>query len=89
MIDQFKKIEERVKTASGEFERIVERPRKTLERFPAVFLVLTTAGIVLVMFGFERYFDNIPFFHNNPTVMIILGLGILIFTGRLYKKLDS
>jgi len=89
MRDQLKKVNETVQTAQGQFERIVERPRKTLERFPSLFLLLTTMGIVLVMFGFERFFDNIPFFHNNPTIMILLGLGILVFTGRLYKKLDS
>ena len=83
--EEFKKLGG---TVEGEFNRIVKKPRKTLERFPTLFLLLTTAGIVLVLFGFERTFDKIAFFHNNPIVMIILGFGILIFTGKLYKKLD-
>jgi len=89
MREKFKKFTEKVQTAQGQFERVVERPRKTLERFPTLFLLLTTAGLVLVLFGFERLFAVIPFFNNNPILMIFLGLGILISTGRLYKKLDS
>ena len=88
MKDQLKKVSEKVQTAQGEFERIVERPRKSLERFPTIFLLLTTAGVVMVLFGFERLFSVIPFFNNNPILMIILGLGILIFTGQLFKKLN-
>ncbi len=79
------KIEE---AAKNKFNNAVERPRKALERFPTIFLLLVTAGVVLVLSGFERIFDNIPIFRDNPILMVIFGIIILLFTGKLYKKLD-
>lgn len=84
--NKLKKVEQ---TVEGEFKRVVDRPRKVLERFPTLFLLLVTAGIVLVLFGFEQTFAKIDLFENHPYVMIILGIAILIFTGRLYKVLDK
>ena len=76
------------KSVQDSFNRAVEKPRRTLARFPTLFLLLVTAGVVMVLFGFERWFDQISLFHNRPYLMILIGLGVLIFTGRLYKKLD-
>jgi len=84
--ENLSKLEESLQNT---FNKTVNRPRKVLERFPTLFLLLVTAGVVLVLFGFERLFDSIAYFHDNPILMIILGLGILVFTGRLYKKLDK
>lgn len=86
IVDNLEHLE---KTATSEFEKAVARPRKALERFPTLFLLLATAGAVLVFFGFERLFDSLPILRDNPLVMIVIGLGLLIFTGRLYKKLDA
>tara|TARA_Y100001935_G_C17090546_1_gene400940 strand:- start:367 stop:615 length:249 start_codon:yes stop_codon:yes gene_type:complete len=69
-------------------DRVAEKPRKALSNFPTLFLLLTTAGLVLVLSGFERAFDQIGILRDNPILMITIGLIILIFTGQLYKKLD-
>lgn len=86
VLDNIKQIDEVV---HQKMDMISERPRKTLERFPTLFLLLTTSGAVLVLFGFERFFDRVTFFRENPLLMIALGVAILIFTGKLYKKLDT
>jgi len=73
---------------NSKLEKVLERPRKALERFPTVFLLLVTSGVVMVLFGFEKLFDRISFLNENPVVMIVVGVSILIFTGSLYKKLS-
>lgn len=72
----------------AQLEKSFERPRKALERFPTLFLLLGTAGLVLVFLGLERLFEQIPLLGDNPLVMVFLGIIILFFTGQLYKKLS-
>jgi len=68
--------------------RAFERPRRALQRFPTLFLLLVAGGAVMVFYGFQRIFDEIPFLYNHPFIMFFLGIAILVFTGKLYKKLD-
>lgn len=84
MSDLLKKYEQEV----GKVEKILESPRRALERFPTIFLLLVTAGAVLVFFGFERLFDQIPALRENPILMIFAGVAILVLTGKLFKKLS-
>jgi len=81
-------IKETTEDTFREMERIMYRPREALKRFSTLFLLLVTAGAVLVFFGFERVFDKITLLHDNPVLMIIAGLVILVFTGQLYKRLS-
>ncbi len=62
-----------------------ERGRDVLGRYPLLFSVLATFGLVSVLYGFERVIDGIPFFHENPILILLMGFAILIFTGSLYK----
>jgi hypothetical protein len=58
-----------------------------LKRFPVVFALLSTFGLVSILYGFESIINGIPFLHDNPLVMLFVGVGILVLTGTLYKKL--
>jgi uncharacterized integral membrane protein len=58
-----------------------------LKRFPVLFTLLTTFGVVSTLYGFERIINDIPLLHNNPFSLLIIGVGILALTGTLYKKL--
>lgn len=73
-------------------EHDIEKKVKTyqksaLERFPFLFLTLSTFGGVMIFYGFEKIIDATPFIADNPVSMIVLGILILMGTGAVYKKL--
>ena len=56
-------------------------------RFPLVFTLLGTFGLVATFYGFEAIIDQIPLLSNNPLILLGVGVFTLIFSGTLYKKL--
>lgn len=58
------------------------------QRFPFVFLGLSTFGLVATLYGFEKLIDTIPFISEHPEILLGVGLGTLLFTGTLYNKLS-
>lgn len=89
ILNKFGQIGETIEGTTKTFERVTTRPRVALQKYPTVFLLLVTAGAVLVLSGFGSLFEKVEFLHNHPEIMIILGIIVLIFTGRLYKKLGA
>jgi uncharacterized integral membrane protein len=70
-------------------DRMLEEKRKAVfQRFPLLFTLLGTFGLVATFHGFERVMDQIGL-SNQPFVLLGVGLALLIFTGTLYKKLGS
>lgn len=62
--------------------------RKTaFERFPTLFTLLATLGVVATMRGLDLVLQTMPTVYNNPFLLLLCGIGILVFTGTLYKKL--
>jgi len=59
----------------------------TFQRFPVILLLLSTFGVVAVLYGFEKVIDQIDFMANNPLFILGIGIGTLALTGSLYKKL--
>jgi len=59
----------------------------TFARFPIIFTLLTTFGLVATLYGFEKVIDRIDFFSAYPEVLLLIGLATLAGTGTLYKKL--
>lgn len=74
---------------AGEFvaKKVQDVSRSTFARFPIVFTMLTTFGLVATLYGFEKVIDRIDFFNAYPEVLMLIGLIILAGTGTLYKKL--
>jgi hypothetical protein len=70
-------------------DKLEERGRPAFQRYPILFGGLTTLGILMALYGFERFADSIAIIKNNPGVVLILGIGILIATGRLYKNISN
>jgi hypothetical protein len=56
-------------------------------RFPLLFTLMGSFGLVATFYGFERLIDRIDILANNPYILLGVGLLTLIFTGTLYKKL--
>lgn len=57
------------------------------KRFPLLFTLLGTFGLVATLYGFERLIDQVDLFAENPLILLTTGILLLIFTGTLYKKL--
>ncbi|HYF97137.1 MAG TPA: hypothetical protein VD947_03825 [Patescibacteria group bacterium] len=57
------------------------------KKFPLVYALVATFGLVATIAGFNRVIEKIDFLDSNPFILVILGVGILIATGAAYKKL--
>ena len=68
-------------------KKLSVKKEHVLERFPLLFALLGSLGLVSVFYGFEGMIDRIDIFADNPIILLIFGLSLLIFTGTLYKKL--
>jgi hypothetical protein len=87
MLETIGGIEHLAQKAEDRIEREIEPLRKSLlKRFPTVFLLLVTAGFILVSFAIEEILRQYSFFTQNPLFALVLGLFFLIITGTAYKK---
>ena len=72
--------------------KIVEAMKKQREsvaqRFPLVFGLAVSFGLVSTFYGFEGLINKIPFLQNNPWLVLATGIAILVATGTAYKKLN-
>ena len=57
-------------------------------KYPLAFVLLTSFGLVATFYGFEKVIDNIPFFVENPYMILVTGIVVLILTGTLFKKIE-
>lgn len=67
--------------------RLAESRNNAVAKFPLLFTMLTTFGIVATFYGFEHLIDQIEWLSNNPLTLLAVGLITLLLTGALYKKL--
>lgn len=65
-----------------------KRRKSVFERFPLVFTMLSSFGLVATFYGFERLIDKVDLFANNPWILLGTGVLTLALTGTLYKKLQ-
>lgn len=68
-------------------QRLAESRNNAIAKFPLLFTLLTTFGIVATFYGFEHLIDQTTWLSENPLVLLSVGLGTLLLTGALYKKL--
>lgn len=82
---EMKKLEEMGGSVSGRFKNF---RNSAFTRFPMLFVLLTSFGLVATFYGFEKVIDQIPYFTENPHMILVTGISVLLFTGALYKKLS-
>lgn len=71
-----------------QFEAYVNPARKSvLERFPILFALLTTAGVVITFLGIELLVVEWTWLYSKPWLVLAVGVAILAITGSLFKKL--
>ena len=83
--DPLKQIEYITKQAN---DTIKKHGRGVFSRYPLLFSLLPTFGVVSVLYGFESMINRFPFLAGRPWLVFIIGILILIFTGTLYKRLQ-
>jgi len=79
-----KKIEQSTQDAS---KRAKKYRNSAFNRFPMVFVLLSSFGLVATFYGFEKVIDEIPLFVDHPRLILFTGILTLVITGSLYKKL--
>ena len=84
-IDQIEKISHET---GASIEHAASPIRKhILKRFPALFLLLVTFGVASTFLGIEQLLLQYGVFKDNPIILFIVGIAVLVLTGTLYKKL--
>jgi hypothetical protein len=67
---------------------LAEGRERAYVKFPLVFALLVTFGLVATFYGFEHIIDSIDFFSDNPIILLGTGISILVVTGSVYRKLQ-
>lgn len=63
-----------------------EEQRRAKEKFPLVFALVATFGLVATIAGFSKLIDKIEFLKEDPIILIIIGITVLVVTGAVYNK---
>ncbi len=75
--------------AEERFIKKVASERQVAEtRFPLIFGLTATFGLVSVLYGFEKIIDKVDLFVNNPWILLVTGIVLLLVTGAAYRKLN-
>lgn len=68
-------------------DRLATHRDSAFQRFPLLFTIMSTFGVVATFYGFERLIDKMDFFADRPVILLVAGILTLLLTGALYKKL--
>lgn len=68
-------------------KELIHTRNSAFRRHPLLFALLGTFGVVATFYGFQHILEDIPLLANHPYIALIVGLLILLATGKLYKKL--
>jgi uncharacterized integral membrane protein len=63
--------------------------KSILQRFPVLFGLMATIGAAAVILGIEQLILKYKILVNHPELILLIGISMLAFTGRLYKKLSE
>ncbi len=70
-------------------EQVVLKVRNTYARkYPLIFSLGATFGLVSTLYGFEKLIDKVQLFVDNPWILLATGLLTLAITGSFYNKLS-
>lgn len=87
--DNIKKQEQAILEKERALVKNVGQKRETLfQKFPLIFTLGGTFGLVATFYGFEKIIDKIDFLSDNPWILLGAGLATLTVTGSLYNKLQ-
>ncbi|MEZ4195218.1 MAG: hypothetical protein R3B53_02360 [Candidatus Paceibacterota bacterium] len=76
-----------VKTGSSVETYMSPVRESILKRYPTLFTLVVTLGATATFLGLEGIFLRFEIFVKYPELLFLLGVAILVLTGRVYKKL--
>ncbi len=77
-----------VDVTASHFERSIGPLRKSIiKRFPVLFLLAVTFGVTATVTGIEQILIQYDVFQRHPIAILAISVGILVVTGKIYKKL--
>jgi hypothetical protein len=68
-------------------QRLTAQRDGAFKKFPLLFTLLGTFGLVATYAGFSNLINKVPLLARDPVVTLLVGLAVLVVTGKLYKKL--
>lgn len=81
---------QRLEYETKEMDTYMRRHHRTVfGRYPFLFSLLSTFGVVSVLYGFDDILSEIPLMHEHPVIPLAAGVLILLATGSLYKRLEK
>jgi len=88
VVGAVKEVDKTVSQVERGMESVIEPMQKTVfTRFPILFTLLVTFGVVITLLALERIVVEFTYIYERPFLMLSIGLGLLTLTGTLYKKL--
>jgi len=83
-------VVEKVITSSERVVSSVADPlrKRALQRFPVIFSILAAVGVTATFLGLEQVILQYEIFLKYPFLLLTIGVILLVFTGKLYKKLE-
>ena len=79
---------EKLTSQEEKIMRLLKEERTLVQqKFPLPYAFLAFFGFVSTWAGLYKIIQEVEFLNNNPIVLIILGLSILVITGAAYRKL--
>lgn len=88
MIDPVAIVETTVVRAGKGVDSYVAPMREGfIKRYPVLFSLLVSFGAIAMLLGMEQMLLQYQLLQKYPFIIFSTGLVILLFTGRLYKKL--
>lgn len=81
------KFDQVAETEKEIVKKLESRRERLINHFPLWSALAATFGVVMIFYGFEKLIDKVQLFVENPWILLITGLAILIATGTTYKKL--
>jgi hypothetical protein len=86
MKDPIKKAEDIVR---GVNDGAGKYTQPVLRRYPLLFSFLSVFSFAAILGGFNIWIEKIEVFQRYPSLLMIIGIIALLFTGTLYKNLNN
>jgi hypothetical protein len=67
---------------------LARQRQKTELRYPLMFGLATSFGLVATFYGFEKLIDKVDIFARHPWLILVVGVIVLVSTGAAYRKLN-
>lgn len=84
--DPIQRLEEITKDLHDSVGKLTQ---PVLKRYPLLFAFLLTFSAAAIIHGFNLLMDRVELFNTHPTLLILIGVIALTFTGTLYKTLQK